>query len=469
MHTVIGLEVHAQLNTKSKLFCGCSADYFQQEPNTHTCPVCLGMPGALPVLNQAAIEYTMRVGLALNCTIPPRSKFDRKNYFYPDLPKGYQISQFDEPVCKDGYLDIDVDGETHRVRINRVHLEEDAGKLLHAGGGISQVDLNRACVPLLEIVTEPDMRSPEQATAFMKSLRQLLRYLEVCDGDLEKGSLRCDANISVTEDLSTLGTKSEVKNMNSFKGVEDALRFEAARHIRTVDAGDVIVQETRGWDADKNVSVPQRAKEESDDYRYFPDPDLVPVLVSDEWRNRVREEMPETPTECRQRFKGNYDLPDYDIGVLTEEREVAVYFDQVAEKFNKPKEVSNWIMGEILRLLKDHDEIKVSAPDLADLLKLVDEDQINRNTGKEVIEAAFETGKSPLAIVEEKGLKQISDGGELEQLVQAVIDGNPDQVERYRGGKDGLIGWFVGQVMAQSGGKANPKTVKEIFESKLTQ
>lgn len=469
MYTVIGLEVHAQLKTNTKLFCGCSADYFQKEPNSQVCPVCLGMPGALPVLNQKAVEYTMRVGFALNCTIPDRCKFDRKNYFYPDLPKGYQISQFDEPLCTSGYLDYELDGKTHRVRINRVHLEEDAGKLIHAPNGTSQVDLNRACVPLMEIVTEPDIKSPEQAAAFMKALRQLLRYLEICDGDLEKGSMRCDANISMHPEPDQLGTKTEVKNINSFRAVEDALRFEQARHRKILESGQKIIQETLGWDADKGIAIPQRAKEESDDYRYFPDPDLLPVHVNDEWRDEVRSQMPATPAQWRERFSKDYGLPDYDIGVLTEEKETAVYFDQVTEKFNKPKEVSNWMMGEIMRLLKDHEEIKISASDFADLLQVIDEGQINRNTGKEVIESAFETGKSPLTIIEEQGLKQISNTDELAQVIDDLLADNADQVERYRSGKTGLMGWFVGQVMAKTQGKANPKAVNELLENRLNQ
>lgn len=469
VHTVIGLEVHAQLNTQTKLFCRCSANYFQEDPNTKTCPVCLGMPGALPVLNQQAVERTLLVGLALSCTIPSRSKFDRKNYFYPDLPKGYQISQFDEPLCIGGHLDFELDGHTHHVKINRVHLEEDAGKLVHANDGTSHVDLNRAGVPLMEIVTEPDLNTPEQAAAFMKSLRQLLRFLNVCDGDLEKGSLRCDANISLSADPQQWGTKTEVKNLNSFKAVEDALRFERARHTALLQAGKPVAQETRGWDADRGEATAQRSKEESDDYRYFPEPDLLPLLISEAWLVELRKKMPETPAQYRKRFAEQYRLPVYDIGVLTEERELAGYYEAVVKEFDNPKEVSNWVMGEILRLLKEHDEIKVSAQDLSDLLKLVAADRINRNTGKEVIEAAFKTGKTPLAIIEEQRLIQISDPNELEQLAAEIMVANADQVQRYRAGKDGLIGWFVGQVMVKTGGKANPKAVKEILQEKLNE
>lgn len=467
MHTIIGLEVHAQLKTKSKLFCGCSADYFGKAPNTQTCPVCLGMPGALPVLNQQAISYTMRVGLALACAIPERCKFDRKNYFYPDLPKGYQISQFDEPVCVGGQLEFDLDGQQHRVRIHRVHLEEDAGKLIHAPNGPSQVDLNRACVPLLEIVTEPDIRSPQEAAAFMRAMRQLLRYLEVCDGDMEKGSLRCDANISLSEDGKTLGTKTEIKNMNTFKGVEDALSFERERQLQLIQSGQPVVQQTLDWNADQGIAVPRRSKEDSEDYRYFPDPDLVPLHIDAAWKASVKAAMPQTPAAYRKRFLQTYGLPEYDVGVLTEEREVADYFEAVVERFNHPKVVSNWVMGEILRLLKEHGQLKVSPQALAELLERIEDGQINRNTGKEVLETAFATGKTPLEIVESQGLRQISDRGELERLADELLAQHPDQVTRYRAGKEGLIGWFVGQIMAQTQGKANPSAVKQILQRKL--
>ncbi len=467
MHTIIGLEVHAQLKTQSKLFCGCSADYFGKAPNTQTCPVCLGMPGALPVLNQQAISYTMRVGLALGCEIPDHCKFDRKNYFYPDLPKGYQISQYDEPVCLGGQLDFELDGQQHQIGINRVHLEEDAGKLIHTANGPSQVDLNRACVPLLEIVTEPDIRSPQAAAAFMRAMRQLLRYLEVCDGDREKGSLRCDANISLSEDGKTLGTKTEIKNMNTFKGVEDALSFEHKRQFQLLQSGQPVIQQTLDWHADQGIAVPRRSKEDSEDYRYFPDPDLMPLYIDVAWKASVKDAMPQTPAAYQQRFSQTYDLPAYDVGVLTEEREVADYFEAVVERFNRPKVVSNWVMGEILRLLKEHDAIKVSPQDLADLLQLVETGQINRNTGKDVIELAFASGQSPLEIVESQGLRQISDSDELERLADELLAKHPDQVERYRSGKKGLIGWFVGQIMAQTQGKANPGAVKDILQRKL--
>lgn len=469
MHTVIGLEVHAQLKTRTKLFCGCSSDYFGKAPNTQTCPVCLGMPGSLPVLNRQALEYAMRVGLALDCTISPLSTFDRKNYFYPDLPKGYQISQFAAPACVKGHLDFEFEGQACHAGIHRVHLEEDAGKLVHADGGKTQVDLNRAGMPLLEIVTEPDLRSPAQAVAFMKSLRQLLRYLEVCDGDLEKGSLRCDANISLTADLRHLGTKTEIKNMNSFKAIEDALDHEMARQSALIRSGQAIVQETRGWDANSNTTVPQRAKEESDDYRYFPEPDLLPVRVDSQWLSAVREAMPQTPAQQRERFAQRYGLPSYDIGVLTEEPEVARYVEAVIQHFPKPKEVSNWMMGEMLRLLKEHGSLRVDPEELAGVLGLVERGEINRNTAKEVVEMAFSSGRSPLSIVGEQELRQISNTDQLEQWIRQALAENPGEVERYKSGKAGLIGWFVGQVMNKSGGKANPQMARELTEKALEQ
>ncbi len=468
MHTAIGLEVHAQLNTRTKLFCGCSTNYFQQPPNTHTCPVCLGMPGALPVLNRRAIELTLRVGLALSCTVPPRCKFDRKNYFYPDLPKGYQISQYDEPLCADGLLEFEHEGRTRRVRVRRVHLEEDAGKLLHGAHG-TLVDLNRTGVPLIEIVTEPDLSDPGEAAAFMRALRQLLRYLDVCDGDMEKGSLRCDANVSLSRDPEKLGTKTEVKNMNSFKAVEDALGFELARHRRLLEAGKRIVQETLGWDADRGEAIAMRDKEEAEDYRYFPEPDLPPVAVEAGWLEDIRNTMPETPAQRRKRFATAYGLPAYDVGVLTEERELADYFEAVLQDFDEPKEVSNWIMGEVLRLLKEHETLKLSAADLAQLLAMVKAGEVNRNTAKEVVGLAFETGRSPAQIVEERGLKRISDSGELEGIVAKVVAAHPDEVEDFRNGNEKVLGWFVGQVMAKTQGKADPKAARDLLHQHLTQ
>jgi len=466
MHTAIGLEVHAQLNTRTKLFCGCSAAYFQQPPNTHTCPVCLGMPGALPVLNRRAVELTLRVGLALGCAVPPRCKFDRKNYFYPDLPKGYQISQYDEPLCADGALEFEHEGKPRRVRVRRVHLEEDAGKLLHGSSG-TLVDLNRTGVPLIEIVTEPDLREPAEAAAFMRALRQLLRYLDVCDGDMEKGSLRCDANVSLSPNPDRLGTKTEVKNMNSFKAVEDALGYELARHRRLLGGGERVVQETLGWDADRGEATVMRGKEEAEDYRYFPEPDLPPVAVEAGWLELIQTAMPETPAQRRQRFSKTYGLPAYDVGVLTEEREVADYFEAVLADFNEPKEVSNWVMGEVLRLLKEHETLKLSAADLAQLLTMVKAGEVNRNTAKEVVELAFETGQSPAHIVEERGLRQISDSGELASIVAEVVAAHPEEAADFRNGNEKVLGWFVGQVMARTQGKADPKAAREMLQRQL--
>jgi len=466
MRTVIGLEIHAQLLTKTKLFCGCSADYFGKPPNTNTCPVCLGMPGALPVLNQQAVEYALKAALALNCEIPRRSKFDRKNYFYPDLPKGYQISQYEEPLAINGFLEWELDGQTRRVGIRRVHLEEDAGKLIHKESG-SLVDLNRAGVPLIEIVTEPDLTSPAEAKAFMEELRRILRYIGVCSGDMEEGSLRCDANISVSLD-EKLGTKTEIKNMNSFKAVEDALAFEEARQQRILMAGGKIEQETLGWNADAGKAEVQRLKEESDDYRYFPEPDLVPLEIGEAWKQRIKEALPELPAQRRRRWRQVFKLPDYDIKILAEEKAIADYFDAVVKEFNKPKEASNWIMAELLRLVKEDTKAAALKPsDFAWMLRMVDEGKINRNTGKEVIEEAFKTGKPPQKIIEERGLMRISDEAALSTIADEVIKENPKQVEDFLAGKQPVLQFLIGQMMKKTKGRADPKKAAEILKAKL--
>ncbi|MFW6111867.1 MAG: Asp-tRNA(Asn)/Glu-tRNA(Gln) amidotransferase subunit GatB [Candidatus Bipolaricaulota bacterium] len=464
METVIGLEIHAQLLTDTKLFCGCSADYFGEEPNSNTCPVCLGMPGTLPVLNKQAVEYGLRAALALNCTIPERSKFDRKNYFYPDLPKGYQISQFDEPLAVNGHLTLD--GE--KIRIRRVHLEEDAGKLLHKSGGSSSVDLNRVGVPLIEIVTEPDLKSPEQARKFMEKLRQILRYVDVCSGDMEKGSLRCDANISLTRD-DKLGTKTEVKNMNSFSAVEKALKYEKNRQQKSLEEGEEIDQVTLGWNADAEEAQLMRAKEEAHDYRYFPEPDLVPLVIDDEWKERVKEEQPELPREKKQRWKKEFDLPDYDIGELTETKEIANYFENAAREYNSPKEISNWMMSELFRVLKlpDAELEDVKPEDFAYLVRLVGEGDINDNTAKDVLERAFTEEKTPKEIVESEGLKRISDEGALAEKIDEVMEENPDAVEDFRSGNENVLGFLIGQLMSKTGGQADPNKAREILKEKL--
>ncbi|MEF8726149.1 MAG: Asp-tRNA(Asn)/Glu-tRNA(Gln) amidotransferase subunit GatB, partial [Candidatus Bipolaricaulota bacterium] len=457
-------EIHAQLLTDTKLFCGCSADYFGEEPNSNTCPVCLGMPGTLPVLNKQAVEYGLRAALALNCTIPERSKFDRKNYFYPDLPKGYQISQFDEPLAVNGQLTLDEE----KIRIRRVHLEEDAGKLLHKSGGSSSVDLNRVGVPLIEIVTEPDLKSPEQARKFMEKLRQILRYVEVCSGDMEKGSLRCDANISLSRD-DKLGTKTEVKNMNSFSAVEKALKYEKNRQQKSLKKGEEIDQVTLGWNAEAEEAQLMRAKEEAHDYRYFPEPDLVPLVIDDDWKERVKEELPELPQEKKQRWKKEFDLPDYDIGELTETKEIANYFENATREYNSPKEISNWMMSELFRVLKlpDAELNDVEPEDFAYLVRLVGEGDINDNTAKDVLERAFTEGKTPKEVVESEGLKRISDEGALAEKIDEVMEENPDAVEDFRSGNENVLGFLIGQLMSKTGGQADPGKAREILQEKL--
>mgnify|MGYP006279194443 CR=1 FL=1 len=464
METVIGLEIHAQLLTETKLFCGCSADYFGADPNTNTCPVCLGMPGALPVLNERAVDYGLRAGLALSCDIPSWSKFDRKNYFYPDLPKGYQISQFDRPLAVNGHLEVD--GEV--IRLRRIHLEEDAGKLIHRSGNRSSVDLNRVGVPLIEIVTEPDLSSPAQAKRFMEKLRQILRYIEVCSGDMEKGSLRCDANISVSIEGEE-GTKAEVKNMNSFKAVEKALEYEQQRQKRVLQEGGQIEQVTLGWNSEDEEAQLMRTKEEAHDYRYFPDPDLVPLEVEEEWKKQIREELPELPAEKRTRWKEQYDLPDYDIEVLTEEKELANYFEKTVQEGAKPKSASNWMMSEIMRILKSPeislDDLPPQA--LAALIEMVDSGEVNQNTAKEVLEEAFSSGKDPTQIIEERGLKTISDEGALREAVEKILEENPEAVEDYKDGNEKVIGFLIGQLMKETEGKADPGKARELIQSEL--
>jgi aspartyl-tRNA(Asn)/glutamyl-tRNA(Gln) amidotransferase subunit B len=463
MRTVIGLEVHAQLLTKTKLFCSCSAEYFGAPPNTHTCPVCLGMPGALPVLNERAVEYALMAALALHCEIPQRSTFARKNYFYPDLPKGYQISQFDEPLAIRGFVELPTG---KRVRIRRVHLEEDAGKLLHTETGVSLVDFNRAGVPLIEIVSEPELSSPKEARLYMEELRRILRYLGVCSGDMEEGSLRCDANISVSPDAQ-LGTKIEVKNMNSFKAVEAALDYEVRRQRQILERGGSVVQETRLWNEKTEETEPMRAKEESEDYRYFPDPDLVPLQIDDSWKQKI--DLPELPAAKRARFVQEYQLPEYDIAVLTEERPIAEYFEAVVKLHQHPKDVSNWMMSELLRLLKEQRslEIPMKPEHFAQVLQMVRSGQITRTVAKDVIEESFKTGKAPQEIVREKGLGQISDEGLLAEIVTKVLTENPKAVADFRAGKEAALGFLQGQVMKATSGKADPHKVRALLLEKL--
>jgi aspartyl-tRNA(Asn)/glutamyl-tRNA(Gln) amidotransferase subunit B len=470
---VIGLEVHAQLRTATKIFCGCPAT-FGGEPNEQTCPVCLGLPGVLPVLNRRAVEYAVRLGLACGCRIAERSVFARKNYFYPDVPKNYQISQYELPICEGGEVPIEVDGETGAVRLTRIHLEEDAGKSLHdqTEGRSSLVDLNRAGVPLVEIVSEPDLRTPAQAGAYLTSLRQLVRYLGICDGNMEQGSLRCDANISLRPaGTEPLGTKVEIKNLNSIRGVMAALEHEIERQRVLLDAGETIEQQTRGWDPDRSVTVFMRGKEHAHDYRYFPDPDLLPLQVSADWRRALEAKLPELPAVKRERFVREYGLPAYDAQVLTESRELSEYFEQAAAQLDDAKILSNWMMGEVLRLLKergeDIDVFPVRPAALVELLTLVKQDVISGKIAKEVFDAMVETGQDATAIVEAKGLRQISDTGELEGIVEGILDEHAAQVQTYLDGKESVAGFFVGQVMKATRGQANPKLANDLVRRAL--
>lgn len=469
---VIGLEVHAQLLTDSKIFCGCSTR-FGAEPNTHTCPVCLGLPGALPVLNKKVVEYTLRMALATHCSIAPYSLLARKNYFYPDLPKGYQISQYEYPLAEKGWIDIEVNGQSKRVGITRIHIEEDAGKLIHDEvRPVSYVDYNRTGVPLIEIVGEPDLRIPEEAGEYLRRLREILRYLEICDGNMEEGSFRCDANISMRPAGGfAFGTKTELKNMNSFKHVEKALEFEIRRQRAVLEDGGELVQETRLWDVTRGVTLSMRGKEEAHDYRYFPDPDLIPLEVNQEWIEAVRQNLPELPEARRRRFIGQYGLPEHDAQVLTSSKALAGYFEDCVRLHPQPKTVSNWIMVELIRELKreeqDIEQSPVSPENLAALLDLIREGVISGKIAKAVFEEMFETGRSPKTIVHDRGLIQMTDGGQIKAVIEEVLQANPDKLADYKKGKTKLFGYFVGEVMKKTQGKANPKIVNEILKKQI--
>jgi aspartyl-tRNA(Asn)/glutamyl-tRNA(Gln) amidotransferase subunit B len=473
---VIGLEVHAELKTDTKIFCSCPTE-FGGEENTHVCPVCLGLPGVLPVLNKKVLEYAVRAGLALNCEIASFSKFDRKNYFYPDLPKAYQISQYDLPICKKGYLEIEVNGRKKTIGITRVHMEEDAGKLVHGGATIatsrySLVDYNRTGVPLIEIVSEPDMRSAEEARAYMEKLKAILEYTGVSDVRMEQGSLRCDANISLRPmGAKEFGTKTEIKNLNSFRALQKAIEYEIERQRDILEEGGKIIQETRSWDEGKGVTVSLRSKEEAHDYRYFPDPDLVPVVIDPQWVQEIRDSLPELPDAKRERLVQEMGLSEYDAGIITGSRALADFFDQVVAEYNEPKMVANWIMGEFLRLLNANNlevaESKVKPRSLAALLKAQAEGTISGKMAKTVFEEMFETGKEPGTIIKEKGMVQISDEGALAAVVEKVIAANPQSVEDYKAGKEKAIGFLVGQVMKETKGQANPGLVNKLLKDKL--
>jgi len=472
---VIGLEVHAQLLTGSKIFCGCRAA-FGAPPNSQACPVCLGMPGVLPVLNRRAVEFAIKTAIALDCEIASWCRFARKHYFYPDMPKNYQISQYELPLARRGAIEFPIDGSITRVRIHRVHLEEDVGKLLHAGAfqdaEVSFVDFNRSGVPLMEIVSEPDLRDPDEAAEYLRQLRAILVYLEVCDGNMEEGSLRCDANVSVRRAGSEeLGVKAEIKNMNSFKHVQKALAFEIERQVRVLEAGGRIVQETRLWDADKEMTAPMRSKEYAHDYRYFPEPDLAPLAVGKEWVDRVRATMPELPLARRARFGREYGIPDYDAAVLTASKALADYFEQVVTAGPEPKAASNWVMVELLRLLnRDGREIAdspIAPTELAALLQLLKRGTISGKIAKTVFEEMYRTGRPAATIVQEQGLTQISDQDALLRLIEEVLAQHPGPVADYRKGKVQSFTFLVGAVMKASRGKANPQLINELLRSRL--
>ncbi len=469
---VIGLEVHAQLLTASKIFCGC-ATAFGAPANTQTCPVCLGMPGSLPVLNRQAVEFALKMALATHCRIPAESVFARKNYFYPDLPKGYQISQYELPLAEHGFLEIRVNGVLRRIGITRIHLEEDAGKLIHSElRPVSFVDFNRTGVPLIEIVSEPDLRAPEEAVEYLKALRNILLYLEICDGNMEEGSLRCDANISLRPlGAPEFGTKTELKNMNSFRFVRMALEYEIKRQRALLSAGREILQETRLWDPSQGQTLSMRGKEEAHDYRYFPDPDLVPVRIDPEWLAALQQSLPELPAARQQRFQDQYGLPEYDAEVLTGEKALADYFEACVAEFPQPKKVSNWIMAELLRELKKEEAgiaaCRVSPRALGRLLALVEQGTLSGKLAKTVFEEMAATGKDPEAIVKEKGLVQISDAEALVPVAQEILAAHPKEVADYRAGKTKVLGFFVGQLMRRTKGQANPQLANEIFRRLL--
>ncbi len=469
--TVIGLEVHVELATKTKIFCGCKNE-FGGEPNTHCCPVCTGMPGVLPVLNRKAVEFAAKAGLATNCEIANFSKMDRKGYYYPDLPKAYQISQFDLPLCKNGYLDIRIGEDEKRIRITRIHMEEDAGKLLHDTSGGSAVDYNRCGVPLIEIVTEPDLSSSKEAKIFLETLKSIMQYIEVSDCKMQEGSLRCDVNISIKEEGSdVLGTRTEMKNLNSFSAVYRAIEAESARQMDIIREGGSITQETRRFDDIKGKSYAMRSKEEAHDYRYFPDPDLVPIKLTDEQIQQFEESLPELPVDKQQRYVDSLGLPEYDAGVLTAERPIAEFFESCLCSYPDAKKLSNFIMTDLLRLLKEDgispDENPVRPDQLVKTLQLIDDGKINITVGKSVFEEVFRTSENPDSIVDKKGLAQINDTDEIRNIIKEVIADNPGPVADFKGGKKKALTFFVGQVMKATKGQANPKAVNEIALEEL--
>jgi aspartyl-tRNA(Asn)/glutamyl-tRNA(Gln) amidotransferase subunit B len=474
--TIIGLEIHAELHTHTKIFCSCSTK-FGANPNENTCPICLGLPGTLPVLNEEVVALAVKAGSALNCKINKLNKMDRKNYFYPDLPKAYQTSQFDLPMCSGGYIELDVDGMKKKIRLNRIHIEEDAGKLIHLEDEpYSLIDYNRVGVPLIEIVTEPDMRSIDEAVAFLRTLKSILEYSEISDCRMEEGSLRCDANISLRKfGQDTLNTRVELKNINSFKELQKALEKEQKRQSELYSFGEEykIVQETRRWDAAKGKTVPMRSKEEAHDYRYFPEPDLVPIIISDEQINTIKGSLPEMPVEKKKRLVSEYGLTEYEVDIIVDDRALSLYYEEVVKSGANPKTAVNWVLGDILRLLKEKDipsnSIPVKPEALNEVLALIEKGEISNTAGKEVFEEMFNTGKSPKDIVKEKGLTQISDSGAIEKIVQEILDNNPQSITDYKAGKTQAAGFLMGQVMKASKGKANPQAAKELLDLKLKE
>ena len=467
--TVIGLEVHVELATKTKIFCGCSTA-FGGAPNTHTCPVCTGMPGSLPVLNKQVVEYAMAVGLAANCQINQYCKFDRKNYFYPDNPQNYQISQLYLPICHDGWIEIDTAAGKKKIRIHEIHMEEDAGKLIHdEWDDCSLVDYNRSGVPLIEIVSEPDMRSAEEVVAYLEKLRMLIQYLGASDCKLQEGSMRADVNLSVREvGAEQFGTRTEMKNLNSFKAISRAIEGEKARQIELLEEGRKVIQETRRWDDNKEYSYAMRSKEDAQDYRYFPDPDLPPILISDDWMNRVKDSLPELQPEKQKRYEEVYKLPAYDAGIITGSKKLADIFEETVALCRNPKKVSNWLMVETLRLLKEHnqepEDLTFSPENLAKLIQLTEDGSVNSTVAKEVFEKIFEEDVDPDAYVAEHGLKTVNDTGLLEKVIRKVLEANPDVVADYKGGKEKVFGFLVGQVMKEMKGKANPAMASEMLK-----
>ena len=469
---VIGLEVHVQLNTASKIFCSCSTR-FGAEPNQHTCPVCLGLPGALPVLNRQVVEFAIMAGLATNCSISPTNIFARKNYFYPDLPKGYQISQFELPICLAGHMDIDVDGQHKRIGITRIHMEEDAGKLVHGMAGGSGIDLNRAGTPLLEVVSEPDLRSADEAVAYLKKLYQIVTFLGICDGNMEEGSFRCDANVSVMPVGSNIfGTRAEIKNVNSFRFVKQAIEYEIERQCELIEDGGTVVQETRLFDPNRQETRSMRSKEEAHDYRYFPDPDLLPIIIDSSWVDQVRQNLPELPQARCARFTEQYGLSSYDADVLTASRQLADYFEETARCSGNPKGAANWVMGELTRAINDQncpiEHAPITPAQLSGLIALIDKGTINGTIAKKVFDELWLNGGEPAEIVERLGLAQVSDTAPILEAIAAIMAANQSQVDEYRSGKEKVFGFFVGQVMRAMKGKANPAVVNDLLKEQLT-